>query len=192
MINSEIISRVIQWNEQRYERVYSYQLAESLLLEELSELYEANDSADILDAVGDFIFVFIGVLWKLHIDISDIVNLFCEVSNCKTLIEYSSTSDSFVDFIRDKYILSDNSFFQVKRAAHSLFVHCISELRKINMQDRLSDILKVICDSNDTKEIPIDKLHPNVKANTNKGNKFVSPTSELNKLLMKETKNGIH
>ena len=60
-----ITDRVILWNSQRYDQVYDYGLASRLLLEETQELFDAHSVVDKLDAIGDIVFVAIGVLWKL-------------------------------------------------------------------------------------------------------------------------------
>lgn len=178
-----LIERVILWNIERYSRQYDHSLAEKLLIEELHELYTAEDWVDILDGIGDVTFVAIGVMWKLGIETSDIADLFERMQPGKTLIEYNQASDNYIDFISEKYKFNIMRLLQLKMLSQAMFITGYTMLNRVGMLDKFLDVLEIICNSNDTKVVPKQKVAANVKANTNKGESFVPPTEALIKLL---------
>lgn len=178
-----LIERVILWNMERYSRQYDHSLAEKLLIEELHELYTAEDWVDILDGIGDVTFVAIGVMWKLGIETSDIADLFERMQPGKTLIEYNQASDNYIDFISEKYKFNVMRLLQLKMLSQAMFITGYTMLNRVGMLDKFLDVLEIICNSNDTKVVPKQKVAANVKANTNKGESFVPPTEALIKLL---------
>lgn len=178
-----LIERVILWNMERYSRQYDHSLAEKLLIEELHELYTAEDWVDILDGIGDVTFVAIGVMWKLGIETSDIADLFERMQPGKTLIEYNQASDNYIDFISEKYKFNIMRLLQLKMLSQAMFITGYTMLNRVGMLDKFLDVLEIICNSNDTKVVPKQKVAANVKANTNKGESFVPPTEALIKLL---------
>ena len=184
-----LVERVILWNTARYSKQYNHSLAEKLLIEELHELYTAEDWVGILDSVGDIAFVAIGVMWKLGIETSDIVYLFERMQPGKTLVEYNQASDNYIDFVSDKYKFNVVRLLQLRLLCHAMFITSYTMLNSVGMVDKFFDILKAICDSNDTKAIPKQKVAANIKANTNKGEGFIPPTQALTTLL-EEVHNG--
>lgn len=184
MQNTEyLIKRVISWNMERYSRQYDHALSEKLLLEELHELYTAEDWVDILDGVGDITFVAIGVMWKLGIETSDITYLFERMQPGKTLVEYNQASDLYIGYIAEKYKLTAAKVLLLKLLTQAMFITSYTILNRIGMIDYFTRILQAICDSNDTKSVPKEKVASNVKANKDKGDNFIPPTQALIKLL---------
>lgn len=178
-----LIQRVVWWNMQRYGRQYDRSLTEKLLLEELHELYTAEDWPSILDGVGDITFVSIGAMWKLGIETSDITYLFERMRPGTTLVEYNRASDNYLVFISKKYKLDTMYLLQLKMLSQAMFITGYTMLNRVGMLDKFLDILEIICNSNDTKAVPKRKVAANVKANIDKGENFIPPTEALIKLL---------
>ncbi len=178
-----ITTRVIQWNKARYEQEFDFQLARSLLLEEIDELFQAKTTVARLDAVGDIIFVAIGVLWKLGFDERHIYDIFYAQNLSQLDAEgchmWLATCNAMAIQIHpfDK----DGSWPAFELALYSVLITAIGALRGVSMQIALYDVVHVICDSNDTKEVV--KTDSSIKANINKGEGYVPPTEALLKLV---------
>ena len=173
-IKKHLVQRVIDWNHKRYAKIFNYKLSKDLLYEELTELIEAETTIDKLDAVGDIVFVAIGSLWKMGIKSSDIEQLLS--------VTYENL-DNYVFELVNKYDLSYAKSLHVSVIAQSIAFSCLQTLRNANMSKALLIILKIICDSNDTKSLPADKVDPSVKANIDKGNTYVGPEAALKELI---------
>jgi len=69
-----IFQRVADWNARRYEQKLSLQLQHSLQLEEFLETRDAANEVERLDGHIDQIFVALGGIWKLELDVDDACN----------------------------------------------------------------------------------------------------------------------
>jgi len=67
-LTEEQIKAIEKWNEDRGNTKYKRELETSMLKEEFQEFVVAQDLVDKLDAVADFIFVFVGTLFKTQKD----------------------------------------------------------------------------------------------------------------------------
>lgn len=182
-----ITERCILWNSQRYDQVYDYELAAKLLLEETQELYDAQCAISKMDAVGDIVFVAIGVLWKLGLSAEFIYDIFHGADLDKLDMKDAYGYLTYVELkILDELELNENQpgqYAGVSLACFSVFITAIGALRGIGLQHRFYDIVHAICDSNATKEIK-GKTASNVKANISKGAGFIPPTETLTKIYM--------
>lgn len=182
--------RVINWNAQRYDQVYDYNLACRLLLEETEELFQATSVVEKMDAIGDICFVAIGVFWKLGFTNQQIYDMLYvhdlrsvtmeEAHNCTIWLQ----SVAF-DIIGEKE--EEGVYPGFTLALFSLFIVALGALRGLGLQNLFYEILHAICDSNDTKAVQ-GKVASNVKANTTKGLGYVPPTAKLFELYNMEMK----
>ena len=62
------ISRVIEWNNARYEPILNIALTNELLKEEVREFNEATTLVDTLDALVDIIYVATGAMAKMDLN----------------------------------------------------------------------------------------------------------------------------
>lgn len=175
-----ITDRCIQWNEQRYDQVYDYELAARLLLEETEELYAATDPVERLDAIGDIMFVAIGVFWKLGFNKEQVEDIFHREDLATLSMEDANhVSQSIILFGMDE--LSNDlvgAYPGLSLACYSVFITALGALRGMGLQYRVYDVVHAICDSNATKEVK-GKVDASVKANVVKGAGFVPPTEAL-------------
>jgi NTP pyrophosphatase (non-canonical NTP hydrolase) len=173
---------------ERYEREFNFELARSLLFEEVYELNMARNEVEILDAVGDITFVFIGMLWKLNIDEYHITSLFTRYMTIKddneTISKHIFGSALYINNISGQK--KELVMMLIALALYSIFVVCYTKLTHIGMLDKFSDVLKIICDSNETKSVPKEKVSADIKANVTKGPNYVEPHKELHKLITGE------
>lgn len=179
----DIVQRVIAWNAARFDRVFNYEMACKLLLEETEELYAAQSVVEKMDAVGDIVFVAIGVLWKLQIPEEYIQYIMykedlTKLNNVELHYYMNFISASVVDNLDHS---QKGAWSGYSLATFSTFVTALGALRGLGMQDYFYDIVEAICNSNDTKEIK--KTDPDKKANINKGEGFVPPSMALSKIL---------
>lgn len=178
-----ITDRCILWNSQRYEQEYDYDLAARLLLEETEELFQANGPISKMDAVGDIIFVAMGVFWKLGLNEEQVKIVFHEAD--MTTMTISEAHDwamrvewKMMDWVDESI---KGAYPGITLACNCAFVIALSALRALNLQHKVYDIVHVICDSNHTKVIK-GKTAANVKANIDKGASFVPPDAGLQKI----------
>lgn len=175
-----LAQRVIEWNKARYDQVFDAPLAVRLLLEETDELFSAPSKIDMLDAVGDITFVAVGVFWKLGFD-DQTVNLIMHNRDLSQLTseEMFEWSHQVIDLAmrHDTMMEQPGSFQALSLAVNSVCI-AVSSMRGMGMQYAFYDVLKAICDSNDTKEIK-GKVASNIKANISKGVGFIPPTTQL-------------
>lgn len=180
MTDIPITKKVIDWNAKRYDQVFDYELATNLLLEEIEELYQAPSVVDKLDAIGDIIFVAIGVMWKLGFTEEQIYNSFYsvdlrELSNVD-LYHYSRTLEIHAFDIINHEV--EGAWPGFNLAMHSVFLIAIPALKGLDLNNILYDVVHAICDSNNTKEVR-GKTAANVKANIVKGLSYKPPTEKL-------------
>lgn len=184
---TNIVQQCIAWNAARYDRVLNLEQALNLLTEETNELFAADNIIDKLDAVGDISFVAMGVLWKAGVPesiIAEIIGIDSETnannfSNCSTLLLYGTHSAISLDL--PDLVDSSDAFIAVNAALLGLW-YCVFELKRIGLQQEYFNIVKAICDSNDTKEIK-GKVDPSVKANIEKGSSYIPPTMSLKRIV---------
>ncbi len=178
----DVTERVIVWNKARYDQEYDPVLAMNLLLEETQELFTAQTDIDKLDAVGDITFVAIGVFWKLGLSHEEIKAIFHNMDLSTISAEQAYCySLEVMDYLADRVDDIEGSYEGCTLALHCTFTCALMALRGLNMQHRFYDIVHIICDSNQTKEVK-GKTPSNVKANIDKGTGYVPPTAALKDL----------
>ncbi len=174
------VYRVIKWNELRYDQVYDYNLAKRLLLEETEELYRANSVVEKLDAIGDIIFVAVGVFWKLGVHHEVIIDFFYGQDVRKLTLdqlhEQANTINLFCCEALDDTL--EYSYPGFSLATYSTFITAIGTLKGLGLEDLLYEVMDAICTSNETKSIG-KKVDTTIKANTVKGLDYVPPTTDL-------------
>lgn len=187
---SNIVRKCVAWNAARYDQVYDYPLAGKLLIEETLELFQAESDVDKLDAVGDIVFVSMGVLWKLGVRVEHIEDILGVHNNyLAQAIDMTSVNkvcDNIQNFLFD--VLPDDleaAYPGVALTLYSTFVVALGTLYGMRLQHRFYDVVMAVCDSNDTKEVK-GKVDPSVKANLVKGEGFVPPTDALLRILIEE------
>jgi len=173
--------RVIAWNEKRYDQVFDYFLAEKLLLEETEELYAATSLVEQLDAVGDIIFVAIGVLWKLGFTKEQLTFIFDAIPLDASLADLNGVAAEVHLIALDEVPGIGN--VQGASAGLQLALFCcfntaMGFMKAKNLMHEVFNVAHAICDSNDTKVVK-GKTDPSVKANIDKGAGFVPPTKAL-------------
>lgn len=177
LTQQELVSEVIRWNQLRYKREYNHELTYNLLTEEANEYLAADLINDKLDAIGDITFVGIGALWKFGLDNADILQVLrittlCSPSKRETqlnkLIEHNE--EYSLDILHVKTIFDKLCF-------------AYDALVSLDMQRYYWNILSAIVFSNDSKEVPVDPLPSNVKANKDKGPNYESPKSLLSYII---------
>lgn len=179
----ECVTRVNAWNAARYNQIYNYELAEKLLVEEISELFAAQDIINQMDAIGDIMFVAIGIFWKLKLPVELIQDcLYFQDLRVMSPIEASrwkiQSESAFYEYI-DETI--EESYPGVSFALHAIFHVCLPYLASKQLQHLVYDILAAICTSNETKSVK--RVVSTVKANDgDKGDKYIPPTTDLKKL----------
>lgn len=172
--------RVIEWNQARYDQVFDYNLACQLLLEETAELFETKSDIGKMDAIGDIVFVAIGVLWKLGLTNDEIYNVLYLADLRGIDLEQSySISIEVQAYLIDEFDHDiEASWPGLLLALNSIFITAIGALSGMGMQDMFYEILHAICDSNDTKIVE-GKTPAHEKANKVKGLGFVPPDEKL-------------
>lgn len=178
-----ITEHVINWNKARYEQVFNFELSRNLLLEEISELFEAKTTVEKVDAVGDIIFVSIGILWKLGFSNEHLYAIFYDANWAEL-----SAEDAFrwlctihalgAEVIQDNL---EGQWPMFEFAVYAMLIIALGQLRGLGLQNGFYDIVHAICNSNNTKEIV--KTDPAIKANINKGSNYIPPTKELRKII---------
>lgn len=192
-MDKPITERIIEWNSARYDQIFNFELSRDLLLEEISELFEAKTSIRKVDAVGDIIFVSIGILWKLGFSSEHIYAILYDTDWTKL-----SDFDAFkwlctihalgADVIQAEEV---GAWPMFEFAVYAMLVVALGQLRGLGLQEGFYDFVHAICDSNDTKEVV--RTNPALKANIKKGDNYISPTEDLAKIInyihIKGTKN---
>jgi hypothetical protein len=182
-----IVTKCVAWNEARYDQVLDANLALSLLAEETDELFESTSQTETLDAIGDIVFVAMGVLWKAGANITAIESLL-GITPEDTYFDKFST--------RPLYLAHVGAIDSIlKSAPHVHLAPCIMAINAIygivvprliasGMIADFYNIVDAICESNNTKVVK-GKTDPSVKANIDKGSSFIPPTAALQAILNK-------
>lgn len=187
---TNIVAQCIAWNATRYDRVLNLDLALSLLAEETDELFAADNIIDRLDAIGDINFVAIGVMWKAGLSEEEILELLGafddgilhdDISTCDTEMLHFSFAGFVHEVAQDSTLDTTEKVIAFNAAILAIW-HSAFVLRNIGLQQEYFNIVKAICDSNDTKEVK-GKTDPSIKANIVKGNSFVPPTAALKQIV---------
>ena len=184
-----VVARVCRWNQQRYEQEWDSPLASSLLTEEFVETLLADDLVDILDGIGDSLFVAIGCFWKQRMLNDDGAVLLLE-----TVIQREDFNLLNAYFEHHLHSWPSRGL----EAAFYTFKVCFEAIKLLNLGDNkckyadvdsssadvtldCHSILLAITKSNETKSIK--KTASNVKANLDKGRDFVGPQQDLEILI---------
>lgn len=192
------IKDCIEWNKARYEREFDFNLSYNLIKEEYKELKEAEASkniVEVLDAVGDITFVCVGILWKLDAD-SLIQHMFDHIEKCIQQKQHDIPFTHRSYFDRVCYIENKNNPFLldyltiINTIKYAIYDVCIPTLKLIGFENQYAEIFNIICFSNNTKSIPKNKVDSKIKANIDKGNKYISPEKLLIQLVVKHTNKG--
>jgi len=167
--------RIIDWNAVRREPIFDYELCEKMLTEEVDELIAAKDHIEVMDAVGDIVFVAVGELWKLGMPLNVINSIFYE-EDLRT-IPYSDIISHAPYLVLGGYntLKSIGQARPLELCLNSVLLTAIPFLRHIGMDHGFYDVVHAICDSNDTKDII--RVGSNVKSS--KGPNFKPPTERL-------------
>lgn len=190
---ANLVNRVIIWNNCRYDRVPSYNLAYTLLNEEYNEYLKADTTVLKLDAYGDLMFVGIGMLWKFGHSAEQITKAMLMIGEYLLLPIFEFMIDKIIDkswsfdFI---YIYNNSATHWKEYKSIVIFLsNIITKVYKdlykqygklINYHSH--SILLAICNSNDTKIEPLTKCDPAIKSNINKGPLYIPPTEHLTKI----------
>lgn len=180
---SELFTRVADWNSKRYAREYNHHLGMSLLTEEMEEYIDAETEVDQLDALGDIVYVAMGILWKLNIPAQDLNTTAEEASNTVIALFEANAIDPI--YLASGVLLQmtlDNEF-PTSFGAQLLVILCLTQMTGFGLShEEVLDAMYIICDSNDSKSIK--KVASDVKANDgDKGAFFVDPAPRLQALL---------
>lgn len=194
----DVVSKCIKWNSERYDRVFNNKLSLSLLNEEIGELFRADTEVEKLDAIGDIIFVALGVLWKAGVDM-DLVKtcLYAEEDNISIKNAEMNLSMYTCDLLESNIDIPNltlevgeqEELYTIAYAVRAIFIIALSAARALGVQAYIIDIVDAICDSNATKEVK-GKTDPAIKANIFKGQDFIPPTARLQAILT-EARKGV-
>lgn len=101
MSDSCISGRIVEWNEARYKQINCKSLTLELLVEEVREFGSAEAEVDELDALIDIIYVATGGMWKMGLNLSQIIqaiHVVCDSNDSKAC----KKTESFVKANIDK------------------------------------------------------------------------------------------
>ena len=176
----KICNRVAGWNAARYPRVYNHDLAIALLNEEYTELKDAVEDVDMLDALCDLVYVALGILWKCNIPNEHFEHDEKEaVKFVQGLVSPHIQPGFFIGAVIDACEL-DNEM-PVALAMHSIVLLARAQM-SLPPKAQL-EALHIVCDANDLKTASM--ADSSVKANIDKGPNFVKPEARLQALLEK-------
>lgn len=179
-MDKPVTERIINWNAKRYEQQFDYVLACRLLLEETEELFAAKSDVERLDAIGDIVFVAVGVFWKLGFSNDKIYDILYVHDLTQTSLSEAHHWSMCIQAAA--FDLVDHEIEGVwpglTLALHSLFVTALGAAHGLGCSAIFYDIIHAICDSNDTKVVK-GKTPSHIKANIDKGENFVPPTGKL-------------
>ena len=179
----KIYNSVSRWNEARYEREYNAELACSLLNEELDEYNDATDMTGLLDALGDTIYVALGVIWKLNVGAKEFKLALIEASEVVdhlgkiAIVEPIAFARAFVQTIA--------SGKEEAVCCHAIVYSCLRQMISLGLTTEESvGVVRAICKSNDTKSVK--KVSSDIKANCgDKGDMYISPKVAINLIVEK-------
>jgi hypothetical protein len=171
-----IIESICNWNAKRYEQEYSTKLTLDLLDEEIEEALFAADKGDDIEACdgfGDTFYVAIGGLWKMGYTAEKIGEMLDATEDFFSTAPPPTTATMhwFKRYPNNPNILSLVAYAAFEDLKHYVGGHDQAAL----------DIIRAICLSNDTK--PVVKTATDVKANTDKGAKFIAPTEAIETII---------
>lgn len=177
------VEKCVAWNSARYDRELDEDLAIALLNEEYLELAGSRTIIDALDAIGDILFVAVGVLWKSGIPSAVITNFMMELCYSKKINE---NIDAFLVYDVRELVNSFGFLHTCRPELVRVFCKCVAQAiiacYANGYSNYLEDICNAIAASNDTKEIK-GKTPSNVKANVTKGANYVPPTETLKEIV---------
>lgn len=182
----QIYERVSAWNAARYERKFDLPLTVALLREEFNETRDAVTDVDKLDGRLDQIYVALGGIWKLNIsdDLTAEACGFTAVSIEKAILSGFSTFDAGVSLTIDALVNPDMPNSDLQRAVFlfSVVWYNVAALEWAGFDAETTlQAMSIVCDSNDSKTV--ERVASDVKANTNKGDNFIAPEPELQKIV---------
>jgi len=179
---NKIFNRVAQWNALRYNRVFSHDLALTLLTEEYSEWLDAKTEVDELDALCDIIYVALGIVWKLNVTGEELNKA---MTNAQTVVHKMVN----INELNPAYLISthltimdhDKEYPYLDTVA-MITAAAMAQIFGMGLDlNQTIEALNIVCDSNDSKTV--EKVHPNVKASADKGSLFIAPERRLQELL---------
>lgn len=182
MLNLSTYERVANWNEARYSRIYNNELTCNMIDEELGEYFDNIDNeVEKLDALGDIMFVAMGALWKIGFDSLDEVVATNEWGEDHSWLDKANSIPSVVLAISFSKAIRFG-FIAPKEGLMILITLAFAQAESNGYTgDQFKRAVLTICDSNDTKAV--ERVSPDVKANLNKGEQYVSPTKALTKIV---------
>ena len=182
MLNLNAYERVANWNEARYCRVYSNELTCNMIDEELGEYFDNIDSeVEKLDALCDIMFVAFGALWKIGFDSLDEVVAANECGEDYSWLDKANSIPSIVLAISFSKAIRFGYIAPKKGLAIIIILAFAQAESNGYTGDQFKRAVLAVCDSNDTKAV--ERVSPDVKANLNKGEQYVSPTKALTKIV---------
>lgn len=173
-----VVQSICEWNAARYDQVPSPNLTVDLLNEELKEAMDAehsNDLVEVCDGYGDVFYVAVGSMWKHGLEHDEIIAL--------------------IDALEDlplPPIQAGIVWYSIEQQPAVLGLIALRALEQLGAglgsADYALDIIRAICTSNDTK--PAQRTDSNVKANLDKGAKYVPPTESIKKIIKQSIVTG--
>lgn len=165
------VERIIGWNKDRFNQEETkpeelYELAN----EELHELHNALTEIEKLDAIGDIAFIVIGAFWRLGYEEKVLIRLF---GSSLALSDYIMIAQE-IHYERCSKIT--DYFIQ------SLAFEAQTELSYLGYDKYFGDLMNIICDSNETKILPLLPGDPQAK---NKGPNYIPPTYAIKQFIKK-------
>ena len=178
-----ICNRVAGWNAARYPRELNFDLAIALLSEEYTELKEAVEPVNALDALCDLTYVALGVLWKCNIPNEEFENDEKEAVKFVQGLVGSHIQPCFlIGAVIDSCELDND--MPIALAMHAIVLLARAQMSTMHLPlEAHIEALNIVCDANDLKTATM--TDPSVKANINKGPDFVKPEARLQVLLEK-------
>ena len=176
-----VYKRVCDWNAARYDQEYDQPLTLKLLVEEYKEWCDAETEVDELDAICDVTYVAMGAIWKLGKGLN-----FIKMKEAFAIVNHLAETEmqepmffasAYLDYVACSGTLEgDDQWLYILIG--------IANAQALSMgisNARFCNAMNIVCDSNDSKTVK--KTASNVKANVDKGAKFVAPEARLQKLL---------
>lgn len=173
-----IVESICNWNAARYPQEFSKELTLQLLVEETTEIGDSvidNDFIGVLDGHADVFYVAIGALWKSGLQPLDILNL---LDSVQTDTMHLPPLPVAVQWLELEFNTGDNAPWLIAAIALS----ALSQLEvALGDEDAALDVIRVVCASNNTKEVK--QTAPSVKANIAKGKGYVAPTEMIKSIV---------
>jgi predicted HAD superfamily Cof-like phosphohydrolase len=83
------ITRIADWNGERYPQAFDKQLTTTILAEELGELASAKSEVEVLDALVDLTYIAVGGMWKLGLSseqVREAIEAVCTSNETKEVV----------------------------------------------------------------------------------------------------------